>query len=248
MGGHGTSTEAAASDAATGGEEGGSGEGKGASSKAQRKAQRKAARRARQQEREPAAVWRRCTGPVLRVVSVARAEGFHATSGARYRRYVYLLPKRRCGQDAPELRGDLAECPDVDAGAIDRVLQPLVGQPLDFTAFARQNGRQPGETSICTLHRCRAASAVLPDGTDVVLIEVVGDRFLRQMVRVLVATAAREASKALESGEGGAGDAEALLRCARLPSAEPGLSVAEVRDSTAAPAPAAGLCFASVGY
>jgi hypothetical protein len=124
------------------------------------------------------------------------------------------------------------------------LLQPLVGLLLDYTAFARSNGRATGETSMCRILRCRVAPACLPGcGTRVVLIEIVGTRFMRQMVRVLVATAVREAAKFVERDR--AGDTDALLRYARLPSVQPGLSVSEIRDATAPPAPAVGLCFAS---
>jgi hypothetical protein len=113
------------------------------------------------------------------------------------------------------------------------------------------------------------------------MIEIVGTRFMRQMVRVLVASAVREAAKLAEcqlqdetlavadagadAGGGGAGagagaggeggsdkaaatDYDALLRYAKLPSTQPELSVSEIRAATAPPAPALGLCFASVGY
>ena len=108
------------------------------------------------------------------------------------------------------------------------------------------------------------------------MIEIVGTRFMRQMVRVLVASAVREAAKLAEcqlqdetladadadagadsgGGAGGEGssdkaaatDCGALLRYAQLPSTHPELSVSEIRAATAPPAPALGLCFASVGY
>ena len=113
------------------------------------------------------------------------------------------------------------------------------------------------------------------------MIEIVGTRFMRQMVRVLVASAVREAAKLAEcqlqdetlavadagadAGGGGAGagagaggeggsdkaaatDYDALRRYAQLPSTQPELSVSEIRAATAPPAPALGLCFASVGY
>ncbi|CAI5495243.1 unnamed protein product [Closterium sp. Naga37s-1] len=64
----------------------------------------------------------------------------------------------------------------------------------------------------------------------VLCVELVGDRFLRRMVRVLVATAVREAAA-------GGGD-DCLLR----------LAATGERRSTAPPAPAAGLCLVDVGY
>ncbi|GIL92630.1 hypothetical protein Vretifemale_20094 [Volvox reticuliferus] len=65
-------------------------------------------------------------------------------------------------------------------------------------------------------------------------IELVGNRFLRRMVRVLVSTALREATP----GAGRCGGREdALLDC-----------LAAGRMATAMPAPAVGLCFAGAGY
>ena len=67
-------------------------------------------------------------------------------------------------------------------------------------------------------------------------MELVGSRFLRRMVRVLVATALREATPG-GGAAGFGGGADALLRCL-----EAG------REATAMAAPAAGLCFAGAGY
>ncbi len=64
--------------------------------------------------------------------------------------------------------------------------------------------------------------------------ELVGNRFLRRMVRVLVSTALWEATPG--AGRAGGRD-EALLEC-----------FAAGRDATAMPAPAEGLCFAGAGY
>lgn len=157
----------------------------------------------------------------------------------------------------------MANCPDIDAESISALLQPLVqAGRLDYTAFARSNGRQSGEASMCRLLRCRVGPAMLPCGTEVILIEVVGTRFLRQMVRVLVATAVREAARRAEiekhatsstdraavAAPGAPTCGDVLLRYAQLPSECPQLSISEIRAATAPPAPAVGLCFADVGY
>ncbi|KAG2444535.1 hypothetical protein HXX76_001281 [Chlamydomonas incerta] len=68
----------------------------------------------------------------------------------------------------------------------------------------------------------------------VLAVELVGSRFLKRMVRVLVSTALREATPGA-ARHGGRRDA--LLAC-----------FAEGREATGMPAPAAGLCFAGAGY
>lgn len=101
-----------------------------------------------------------------------------------------------------------------------------------------------GKPCECTLHVARASLVTLPpaaasDGGDAaaprvrcLAVELVGDRFLRRMVRVLVATALREATAIDSPHEDRLG----------------ALVAAADRRATAAPAPALGLCFASVGY
>eukprot|EP01047_Picozoa_sp_COSAG01_P072526 COSAG01_NODE_11556_length_1904_cov_1.498615_1_plen_472_part_00 len=219
---------------------------------------------------------------------------FHATRDARWRRYVYLLPRRHTGR--PSARG-VIDAPDVDAATIDRLLRRLEGRRLDCTALARANRRQVGEESVCTFFRCRAGTVHLPylssdsnggadsnsggggargsdddkqcgsgGETECVVIELVADRFLRQLVRVLVATVAREAAKLLEStvpaptksGVDGSeprfsdacASCESVLRLllAEGESKAHAPTVAELRAQTAPPAPASGLCLASVGY
>ncbi|KAL0374670.1 UNVERIFIED_CONTAM: tRNA pseudouridine synthase A [Sesamum radiatum] len=92
-----------------------------------------------------------------------------------------------------------------------------------------------GPPTECFLFHARAAEAYLPcskDGTrtKTMCIELVANRFLRKMVRVLVATAIREAAA-------GADD-DALLK----------LMDATCRRATAPPAPPDGLCLVDVGY
>jgi hypothetical protein len=104
-----------------------------------------------------------------------------------------------------------------------------------------------GKNCQCHILRASATLVTIPAGTGpaeqqqqqqptrALLIELVGDRFLRKMVRVLVGSVVREA----------------LAQAARLPGdsgALVALAEAGERPATGMPAPATGLCFAGVGY
>jgi hypothetical protein len=79
-------------------------------------------------------------------------------------------------------------------------------------------------------------------GQPCLAVELVADRFLRKMVRVLVGTVVREAvavkQKAQGRAAGGPDSYEQLLRLAECMD----------RRVTGSPAPGLGLCFADVGY
>ncbi|XP_011094040.2 uncharacterized protein LOC105173848 isoform X1 [Sesamum indicum] len=120
---------------------------------------------------------------------------------------------------------------------VNHLLHQLEGKLLSFRMFARDTkaSRNIGPPTECFLYHARAAEAYLPcskDGTrtKTMCIELVANRFLRKMVRVLVATAIREAAA-------GADD-DALLK----------LMDATCRRATAPPAPPDGLCLVDVGY
>ena len=97
---------------------------------------------------------------------------------------------------------------------------------------ARRRKSSQGFSEDGGLGRVGGGGGGSPDGTTerVLVVELVADRFLRKMVRTLVATAVREAAT------GARGDV--LLRLAR----------AGERAATAPPAPPEGLIFAGVGY
>ncbi|KAJ4799121.1 tRNA pseudouridine synthase [Rhynchospora pubera] len=87
------------------------------------------------------------------------------------------------------------------------------------------------------MFHCRAEETTLPStdkesegGIKVMCVELVANRFLRKMVRVLVATAIREAAAGVEQ--------DALIT----------LLDATCRHATAPPAPPDGLCLVDVGY
>ncbi|GAX80991.1 hypothetical protein CEUSTIGMA_g8426.t1 [Chlamydomonas eustigma] len=261
---------------------------------------------------------------LIRVVSVSRRpRSFHATFGAKWRRYVYLFPLRTRGtmHDQETLTskdynlslrsGELPENEDIlqpekncqaeddgtqadkidphrvlgeiDVQRVSELLSQLVGKTLNYSAFARDT--PPGKNCVCTLHVARATvlrtsqhrmtstanhpqhpSSIRnvendnsPESGEFMCVELVADRFIRRMVRVLVATAIDLAVRGGHAGRkdvhhNNAGvspvltDSETLGNSNGLTS--PGLeslldlAIAQDRSKTARwPAPAIGLCF-----
>ncbi|XP_059286458.1 uncharacterized protein LOC132039916 isoform X2 [Lycium ferocissimum] len=120
---------------------------------------------------------------------------------------------------------------------VNRLLGQLEGKLLSYKMFARdlKASRNTGPPTECFVFHARAIETSIPcakDGSHLktMCIELVANRFLRKMVRVLVATAIREAAA-------GADD-DALLK----------LMDATCRRATAPPAPPDGLCLVDVGY
>ncbi|KAL5699762.1 hypothetical protein ACHQM5_030619 [Ranunculus cassubicifolius] len=119
---------------------------------------------------------------------------------------------------------------------VNQLLLQLQGKSLSYAMFARDTkaSRSTGPPTECIMYHARAVEATLPcqggKGIKAMCVELIGNRFLRRMVRVLVATSIREAAA-------GADD-DALLK----------LLDATCRRATAPPAPADGLCLADVGY
>lgn len=135
---------------------------------------------------------------------------FHAQYSARARRYVYLHPPS----------------PGLDVPRLDRMLGALQGRRC-FGAFARDT--PAGQSTVRSLLEARARE-VQVDGQPMIRFDLLADAFLRRMVRVLVATAIREANA-------GSPD-QALVE----------LAAAGDRRATALPAPAEGLTLARVIY
>ena len=107
----------------------------------------------------------------LDVVPVYKS--FHPLFGAQTRAYMYLLDMANI-----ENPSDLAQ-------RINTQLQTLQGRPLDYIALSY--GRIKTQTSICTL--CHAQAHLVRNaetGQGAIAMELVGDRFLRRMVRLLV--------------------------------------------------------------
>ncbi|XP_065847831.1 uncharacterized protein [Euphorbia lathyris] len=120
---------------------------------------------------------------------------------------------------------------------VNQLLQQLEGKLLSYRIFARDTkaSRNVGPPTECFIYHARAMEARLPcsgdgEGRKVMCIELVANRFLRRMVRVLVATSIREAAAGAED--------DALLK----------LMDASCRRASAPPAPPDGLCMVDVGY
>ncbi|KAK3017894.1 hypothetical protein RJ639_004698 [Escallonia herrerae] len=121
---------------------------------------------------------------------------------------------------------------------VNQLLRRLERRLLSYKMFARDTkaSRNIGPPTECYVFHARATETALPcdekDGecTKVLCIELVANRFLRKMVRVLVATSIREAAAGAED--------DALIK----------LMDATCRRATAPPAPPDGLCLVDVGY
>eukprot|EP00262_Sarcandra_glabra_P000711 TRINITY_DN10831_c0_g2_i1.p1 TRINITY_DN10831_c0_g2~~TRINITY_DN10831_c0_g2_i1.p1 ORF type:complete len:256 (-),score=40.78 TRINITY_DN10831_c0_g2_i1:249-947(-) len=122
---------------------------------------------------------------------------------------------------------------------VNQLLHQLEGKSLSYKMFARDTkaSRSIGPPTECFMYHARATEARLPctgkvhaKGPRVMCVELVANRFLRKMVRVLIATSIREAA---------AGANEAALL---------DLMDATCRRATAPPAPPEGLCLVDVGY
>ncbi|KAL5771530.1 hypothetical protein ACOSP7_015684 [Xanthoceras sorbifolium] len=120
---------------------------------------------------------------------------------------------------------------------VNMLLKQLEGKLLSYKVFARDTkpSRNTGPPTECFIHHARAMEARLPcsdygEGRKVMCVELVANRFLRKMVRVLVATSIREAAAGAKE--------DALLK----------LMDATCRRATAPSAPPDGLCLVDVGY
>ena len=119
----------------------------------------------------------------VRVTNVTRvSRAFHPSFGATCRAYIYLI--------------DVWEGWTIkQINLLNTLLQPLEGNELDYIAMSY--GRLKTENSLCTLYHARACLVESTFQNDdhhyhqAIAIELVGNRFLRRMVRLLVATALR---------------------------------------------------------
>ena len=84
----------------------------------------------------------------------------------------------------------------------------LEGQKLSYNGFAHREQRDTGVglSDICTLHRVRASLVSLThhdecneEAPKAIAVELVGDRFLRRMVRILVVSEKNRTVSSLDS-------------------------------------------------
>ncbi|KAK3134295.1 hypothetical protein QOZ80_6AG0547390 [Eleusine coracana subsp. coracana] len=182
----------------------------------------------------------------LHVSEVSRE--FHPNFAAKWRRYLYIFPLDEDDKLVLEEEKSSKILEDsehsiipqsFDVAKVDEIVRQLSGKTLSYRMFARdtQASRSVGPPTECFMFHSRAAVVKLcsssencKEGLSVMCVELVANRFLRKMVRVVVATAIREAAA-------GAGK-DALLN----------LVEATDRRATAPPAPPEGLCLVDVGY
>jgi tRNA pseudouridine(38-40) synthase len=100
-------------------------------------------------------------------------DSFHPTFGATNRAYVYLV--------------DDSSLSDVEVERLDAMLRHLENKTLDYLGLSY--GKVKTSTTECTLRCSRACVLESSCGRRALCIQLVGDRFLRRMVRLLVATA-----------------------------------------------------------
>jgi tRNA pseudouridine(38-40) synthase len=155
-------------------------------------------------------------------------DSFHPTFGTQSRSYVYMM-------DAASMAAAAA---DVDTNKnhaslhvptlvhlLNSLLQPLQGRALDYVGMSY--GKVKTENTNCTLYHARAVQLVETTTTTTttattmsrhdkapgmaIAIELTGDRFLRRMVRILVATAMVLALDDQEDGNNNSNNAQDRL-------------------------------------
>lgn len=151
----------------------------------------------------------------IRVTNVAQvSKSFHPTFATTCRAYVYVVDTTSSApSSSPGICTDSPANPDCEfwsgvgpsnnrvmekVAYLNTILQHLEGKEIDFIGLSY--GPLKTQTTNCTIHHARARLVQLPHDNDVgtnnqkrlaVCIELVADRFLRRMVRLLVASAMR---------------------------------------------------------
>lgn len=187
----------------------------------------------------------------LRVYELYRVpKRFHARTSALWRRYMFLFPLSRTSKDLGEVfrfPHDIHLEPDsnynIDLQRLNTILGRLKQQPLYYTAMSFLDDPHSSNAThkdICTLYEARAFEVDLPASGKAICVELVGTRFLRQMVRILVATALCHSWQATTTSteQIDAPEDDVLLNIVN----------SKDRNQAEPPLPPYGLCFSGVGY
>ncbi|MFI3300593.1 MAG: tRNA pseudouridine(38-40) synthase TruA [Candidatus Gastranaerophilales bacterium] len=105
-------------------------------------------------------------------------EGFHAQKSAISRHYQYIFINRKC-KDAFD--GDLLRVKfDIDLNRMQKSLNYLLGEH-DYSSFKNSGTLNPSKVCFITKAECQKIG-------DKVYIDVIGNRFLYNMIRTIVGT------------------------------------------------------------
>ena len=186
-------------------------------------------------------------GKTFRCASVTPISSkFHPTFGASCRAYLYLIDASSV-QQMLDGRNESSQLPSISLGQLIQRLNTMLGalkqQELDYVAMSY--GKVKTQSTLCNLQVARAFCVNTTGGGDpekvhsALCIQLVGDRFLRRMVRILVSTALRAALSYDASG-----DDEPCDEAKRL------VDILQSKDRrmSARPAPPQGLLFAGASF
>ena len=160
----------------------------------------------------------------------AASEAWHPRFSARWRHYRYTILNRPVRSPLMRRFAHLVPEP-LQMDLLQAAADVLLGEH-DFATFGRP--MQAGETTVRVIHRAEWSAA-----DHLLTFDVVGNAFLRGMVRSLVGNMLRVGSSAQPAGQ--ARDQWTVERLAEILEARD-------RSMAAAPAPACGLCLVHVEY
>jgi tRNA pseudouridine38-40 synthase len=130
----------------------------------------------------------------------AVSDNFHPTFCSKARSYVYLIDVDALhsffSPNNANLVASTTSCAWTQkiVHRMNLLLAVLVGKELDYLAFSY--GKVKTQTTLCCLQTAQARlmeEVLEPSSRQVLAVELTGDRFLRRMVRILVATALQAA-------------------------------------------------------
>ncbi len=156
-------------------------------------------------------------------------KSFNPRSHATWRRYIYMVPLNKNANNS---------CYDIDINFVNKMLSKVENLELNYHAFSHGEDRSAaspdGLQDRCVMFKAKSYYLNLePNDVPVLTIELVANRFLRKMVRIICGTIVREALK----DENKRNDYILLDICS---SGE--------RRLAGPPLPGSGLCLAGVGY